>query len=181
MICLIGESGSGKSTIEREICRRFGLKKVVSYTTRPMRDGEVDGYDYHFVSEDKFKQMEDNGEFAETTVFRDWHYGATIKDVVASDVFVIEPIGLRKLLGRRNELGVTIIPIYICVPERSRMIRMLQRGDNIDEVMRRVGNDRETFKGVNELVEHTVFNSFHSSFAVDEVMGIYRMGYRKDD
>ena len=49
MIVLIGESASGKSSIERCLVEDYGYNKIVSYTTRPPRAGEVDGIDYHFA------------------------------------------------------------------------------------------------------------------------------------
>ena len=177
MICLIGESGSGKSSIEKYLCDKHGLKKVVSYTTRPPRQGEVDGVDYHFITEEEFFAMKDNNEFAETTKFRDWYYGATIKELQNKDVFVIEPIGLKTLLDRKEELNLNLTPIYIYVAERVRMIRMLERGDDVDEVIRRVHNDRETFAGVKDLVQFKVFNGVAGLFeyTAGEVLNIYRM------
>lgn len=179
MICLVGESGSGKSVIERKLCERHGLSRVISYTTRPPREGEVNGVDYNFVSEDMFLQMERDGLFAETATFRDWHYGATIEHVMTKDVFVIEPVGLKKLLENDSLNTKDLHVVYINVPERERMIRMLQRGDDVDEVMRRIHNDRETFKDVNELADYCVYNRSHIDFAVDHVLGIFRMN-RKD-
>lgn len=176
MICLVGESGTGKTSIEKYLCDQHGLKKVVSHTTRPMRKGEVNGDDYFFVSEETFAEMERNGEFAETTQFRDWHYGATIKELKGKDIFVIEPIGLRKLLDRKEELGLNLTPVRIRASERHRMMRMLERGDEVDEVIRRIHNDRETFKGVENLIFFNVFNqTMNYKLAADEVLAIHRM------
>ena len=59
-------SGAGKTSICRELVKLFpNLLSSISYTTRPMRAGEQDGVDYHFVSHETFGQMVSNGEFAE--------------------------------------------------------------------------------------------------------------------
>lgn len=57
MIALLGESASGKSTIEKELINKYGLKKIVSYTTRQPRVGEEDGVDYHFVTDAEFEEI----------------------------------------------------------------------------------------------------------------------------
>lgn len=158
MICLIGESGSGKSTIEKELCRTLKWSKVVSYTTRPPRPNEVDGEDYHFVDYETFYNMEQQGLFAESVRFRDWFYGSTTQELKTNDVFVIEPVGLKKLLSKQEELGLSFTTFYICVDEATRMIRMLQRGDDVDETYRRLNNDRLTFKDLeySRLIDYTI-------------------------
>lgn len=57
LVCLVGRSGSGKTTISRMLTEHDDFKEIVSYTTRKARDGEVDGVDYHFLDSNKFKEM----------------------------------------------------------------------------------------------------------------------------
>ena len=49
MIEIIGKNGAGKSYLANELYN-FGFKRNVGYTTRPMRDGEINGVDYYFIS-----------------------------------------------------------------------------------------------------------------------------------
>ena len=56
MIVLVGESASGKSSIERELVA-LGFNKIVTYTTRPMRKEDVDGETYHFITEEQFNDI----------------------------------------------------------------------------------------------------------------------------
>lgn len=59
-------SGTGKSTIARDLLKQVpGLRFSVSYTTRPPRQGERDGEDYHFIDRDRFQAMRDAGAFLE--------------------------------------------------------------------------------------------------------------------
>ena len=67
MLVLIGPSASGKTEIAKILIRDFGMKKLVTYTTRPARPGEQDGIDYHFVTVDEFKALDEAEEFVETT------------------------------------------------------------------------------------------------------------------
>ena len=57
LIVLVGKSASGKTTLEKYISDNFRYEKIVSHTTRPIRGNEVDGVDYHYVSEDVFNEM----------------------------------------------------------------------------------------------------------------------------
>ena len=56
MIVLSGPSASGKTEVAKRLMNQYGVKRVITTTTRPMRTGEVDGVDYLFVSKEKFKE-----------------------------------------------------------------------------------------------------------------------------
>ncbi len=75
-------SGSGKTTIVRDILKCFpDFKFSVSATTRKKRNSEIDGIDYHFISEEDFKRKIDSNEFVEWEKFYDYYYG-TLKSVI---------------------------------------------------------------------------------------------------
>ena len=154
MIVLIGESGSGKSTIEKELVNR-GFKKIVSYTTRPIRKNEVDGIDYHYITEEDFLNKLQNNIFAEYTMYNDWHYGIAKKDCIDNAVVVVEPYGFRQLKAINN---LNIISFYIYVDERERLIRMMRRGDNLMEVFRRIFSDQGVFQGIKNEVDYIIEN-----------------------
>jgi len=65
ILCLLGLSGSGKTTLEQYF-KNLGCHKVTSHATREIRNGEVNGEDYYFISEEEFDRMDSNGEFCET-------------------------------------------------------------------------------------------------------------------
>ncbi len=79
-------SGAGKTTLTRRLLTEFAprLEFSVSYTTRPMRPGEVDGRDYHFVTPDAFEQMVERHEFAEHAYVFDNRYGTAKAPVEAA-------------------------------------------------------------------------------------------------
>ena len=73
IIALLGASGSGKSEIEKILSSKYGYKKIVSYTTRKPRDGEVYGKDYYFVSNEQFITSLSDDVFAEFRLYRTWN------------------------------------------------------------------------------------------------------------
>lgn len=65
MLVLVGKTCSGKSTVAK-ILEDKGYRRIVTYTTRPKRAGEIDGTDYHFITAEDFLKRRENGFFAET-------------------------------------------------------------------------------------------------------------------
>lgn len=155
MIVLVGESASGKSSIEKYMVDNYGFEKIVSYTTRPPREGEVDGVDYNFINEEQFKELKKQGFFAETAQYRDWYYGTAKKDCTDDKVAVLTPHGLRQVSKIR---GINVISFYINVPRRDRLIKILQRGDNIEEAYRRSLSDVGQFDGIEDEVAYIINN-----------------------
>lgn len=155
MIVLCGESASGKSSIEKNLVDKFGFKKIVSYTTRPPRNGEVDGVDYHFTSNEKFYELKEQGFFAEVAQYRGWNYGTAKEDCTDDKVAVLTPHGLRQV-SKIKSLNIT--SFYINVPRRDRLIKILQRGDDIEEATRRSLSDVGQFDGVSDEVNYVINN-----------------------
>ena len=75
IFCLMGKSASGKDTIYKKLMedRELGLRRMVSYTTRPIRDGEKDGEEYHFVDKGKLEQFEAAGRAVELRAYHTAH------------------------------------------------------------------------------------------------------------
>ena len=78
IIAIIGEAGSGKDTIMKRVLEAAPhLHEIVSCTTRPPRDGEIDGVNYHFLTPDNFTSKVMNDEMLEYTMFNNWFYGTS--------------------------------------------------------------------------------------------------------
>ena len=155
MIVLVGESASGKSSIEKYLVNNYGYNKIVSYTTRPPRDREVDGADYHFISVEQFHKLKEEKFFAETAIYNDWHYGTAKKDYTNNKIAVLTPHGLRQI---SKIDGINVTSFYINVPRRDRLIKILQRGDNIEEAYRRSLSDVGQFDGIKDEVDFVIEN-----------------------
>lgn len=130
---LMGKSASGKDTIYKEIKELLPeLKTIVIYTTRPIREGEQEGVEYHFVDEEKLQEFQDAGKVIElrayNTVHGVWKY-FTVNDgqFDAEDNYIA--IGtLESYKGMRAHLGEEkLVPIYIEVDDGLRLERALSR------------------------------------------------------
>ena len=141
IIC--GPGASGKDFLKKKFLSK-GLRQSISYTTRPMRDGETHGVDYFFVTEEVFKQMINNREFREYNIFGDknWYYGTTKKEFDEASLFIMTPSGIAALAkSERDDCFV----IYIDIDEDIRLKRLKKRKD-ADNPERRIQTDRDDFK-----------------------------------
>jgi guanylate kinase len=154
VIAIIGASATGKTTIER-ILEKQGLERIISYTSRPMRKNEISDIDYHFISDTEFLEKLEYNFFAEHTSYRGWHYGISKNDCANNKVAVVEPVGFRRL---KKIEGLNIRSFYIKTDDRTRMIRMLKRGDDIAEAIRRMYSDQGSFNGIEDEVDYIIEN-----------------------
>ena len=154
IIALIGKAGSGKDTIMKKVlaAHPLGINEIISCTTRPKRDNEVEGINYFYLTNDQFTYKILNGEMIEATCFNGWHYG-TSYDTLRSDfinIGVFNPDGIHALLQDKNiELKV----FYINADDKVRMLRQLNREENpnVNEIVRRFQTDEEDFQDLEEI------------------------------
>jgi guanylate kinase len=79
---ITGPSAVGKTTLARELLKTdLPITKVITTTTRPVREGEVDGREYHFVTKEEFLQMIEKDEMFEWAIYNGEHYGSQKRDV----------------------------------------------------------------------------------------------------
>ncbi len=170
---IMGKSASGKDTVYKKIlkdCPR--LRKVVIYTTRPMRDGEKEGEEYHFTTEEKIKDFDSRGKVIEMRIYQTvsgpWYY-ATIDDgsidLGEADYLAIGTLeSYEKMLGYYGP-GV-VEPLYITVDDDIRIERALLRErrqyrPNYAEMCRRYLADEADFAPEN-LKRCGINNSFEN-------------------
>lgn len=142
LFCIMGESASGKDTLTKRICDEFNLKQIISYTTRPPRDGEVGTH--IFVDDSVYEDMKETNNVAAYTNINGYHYWSTIEQLYDNDVYIIDPFGVQTL----EDLGLTDIDlcsIYINVPFEVRLNRALIRGDDIEVFASRTASETEQF------------------------------------
>jgi guanylate kinase len=142
MLLLLGPSASGKTESAKIMINRYPISRVVTYTTRPKRINEIDGFDYNFVTETEFIRLRENNYFVETAQYNQFLYG-TPKNQISHDKFIIiEPQGLRAFL-KLNECP--IVAIFLQTNEQMRISRMKQRKDKQEDIKKRIESDRREF------------------------------------
>lgn len=159
MIILVGESASGKSSIESVLEKEYGYKKTVSYTTREPRKGEIDGVDYNYISPEEFTKKTNENFFVEIGAYNGWLYGTTKEQYTKDTVCVLTPHGLRQIKKNlEDKKDLDMHTFYIKVPRRDRLIKILQRGDEVDEAIRRNQSDVGQFDGIEDEVDYVLEN-----------------------
>lgn len=167
MIVLCGKSGSGKSLIAKHL-EEMGIQRIVTYTTRPMRDGEIDGVDYHFVTEGKFLLMKSYGQFLETTEYKVangqiWLYGTPFKELDENKLAILNPRGVKEI-KYHTEYNPMIF--YLFTEDGIRYDRLQNRGDNSFEIHRRMLADDYDFYKIGELADYHIPNNNCDSWLV---------------
>ena len=155
-------SGCGKTSLVRELCQTYlFLEQTVSYTTRTIRSGEVDGQDYHFISKDKFIEKKKNNKFIESQNVYDNFYGTTyesINEILASGKDAILEIDYQGMLLIKSKIPSSQ-SIYILPPSVEELEkRLFDRGLDSDEVIeKRVSKAKDELKYV-KFADYTVMN-----------------------
>lgn len=161
---LIGKSASGKDTLYARLLAddTLALKPYLLYTTRPKREGETEGVEYHFSDEAALEEFRKQGKLIESrvyhTVYGDWYYFTVADesiDLEKSDYLYIGT--LESFVKMRGYFGAeTVIPLYIEVDDGLRLERALKRErarttPGYAEMCRRFLTDEEDFKEENIL------------------------------
>ena len=187
---LMGKSTSGKDTIYRNLIddSELSLKKIIPYTTRPMREGERDGVQYFFKSDEEYKALRKEGKIIEERIYHtmrgDWIY-FTADDAQADlengNYLVIGT--LESFCSIRDHFGEkSVVPIYIDVDAKIRLLRGMHREEkqevpHYDEMCRRFLADEEDFSEDNLFkagIDKRFFNNDKLEDCLDEIRAYIR-------
>lgn len=149
---LIGEAGAGKDSVMQAVLKKIKLNpqkpvhEIISCTTRPMREGEVEGVNYYYLTNEQFAEKVLNMEMLEATCFNDWFYGTALQslDENSANIGVFNPDGIDALL---ESPLVDVTVFYVHATGKNRLLRQLNREENpdVDEIIRRYKADRDDF------------------------------------
>ena len=173
-IIISGPSGVGKGTIYNVLLKELNAWYSVSMTTRDIRDGEVDGVNYYFISKDEFKKRIDEGKLLEYNIYNDNYYG-TPRDKVLDkleegiDVFLeIDVNGARNI----KKIFDDALLIYIAPPSIDILRdRLVSRGtEDMETIENRLKIAEEELKQI-DFYDYVVVNN-DLDRAIDEVREI---------
>lgn len=150
LIALCGKSASGKDTIAKAIVSDLPdiTHFVVSATTRPRRENEVDGVDYHFLTDMEMLKKILNFEIIEASTHK-WVYG-TLDSEIKSDKINIAVLNIDGIDILMENKDIEVIPVMIEASDKKRLLRSLTREINPDcnEIIRRFSSDNEDFENL---------------------------------
>ncbi len=126
-----GPSGAGKTTVCRTLMDRMdALVFSVSHTTRPKRDGETEGEDYFFVSDEEFERLSQEGAFTEQAIVHNHRYGTSkvfLEEKVSAGLDVLLDIDVQGAEQISKAYGDRAVTIFIITPTFDVLVERLRR------------------------------------------------------
>lgn len=163
MIIIVGKSGSGKDSVVKKLTNFYDYKKIVTWTTRPMRPKEMQDVTYHFTDEETFEEKIEEGFFAEWKKYESiegtWYYGTALLDLTTFNedkIIILTPDGYQDI---KDIIGKDTLIVYLKSKNRILKSRLKKRGDNPKEIKRRLRHDKKDFKGIEKEVDVVIENN----------------------
>lgn len=186
LFLVMGKSATGKDHIYKAILDKFGSKltPVVPYTTRPMRQGETNGVEYNFVTEEKLSALKEAGKVIEcrcyNTIMGPWYYFTCDDGQIDANgdnkILIVTPEAYEGIVAYYGQ--DLIRPVYIESPDEERLLRSIKREKkqekpNMKEVCRRYLADEEDFSEdyLKKLEINKRFTNIDFDACVEEIAG----------
>ena len=142
---IVGKSGSGKDYLLKGLIER-GERYAPKVTTRPIREGEVNGVEYDFIDNQQFQFLIEEKRIKVQQKFvingKDWNYGITVENFNRHNLFIMTPYEITQLT-EEDRKGCFIV--YLDIDESVRRKRISIRFDNNDSIDRRIAADEQDF------------------------------------
>lgn len=190
IFCILGESGSGKDTLVEYTLKEFklDLKPVLSYTDRPIRQGEQNGKEHIFLSKDEMTEFlkSNKKDIAAYTQIGEtgYRYCAMTSVIDRSDIYIIDPNGLKEFKERTGD-RYNIVSIYIDCPLKERRKRTEGRSDAASKFEARVAAESDQFAKFREEhgYDHVIDNGsmstiYRSAVTLADIFRHYRRDIR---
>lgn len=135
LVILSGVAGAGKDTIKKELIKRMeNVESLPSFTSRPIREGDVEGGTYHFISKEEFEKMIEKEEFYEYDIHHNQYYGTSRKllnDKIKSGKIIVKDIDVNGTEHLKELLvnDTKVVTIFLRVPKEELKHRLENRID----------------------------------------------------
>lgn len=159
VLCLIGKTASGKDTAAKYLKEAYGIEPVVSFTTRPMREGETDGVEHWFIDDARMDEImsDESGVLAYTKFPKTGiRYCASASAMESSGEvisYIIDPPGVNWMKEHKDNIDT--IAIMFDLDEDIILERAKGRNDKTDDIIKRLNSERD------------IFNAYKNSGAYD--------------
>lgn len=168
LIAVCGESASGKNALVELLLEKHPeiFHRKVSYTTRKPRSGELNGKDYHFITREEFFNLIMTEQMIEAAEVGEEIYGTGINSLDDNkiNVGIFDPQGLEILSDTK---GIELLPFYIRTDERIRVRRSLDRETSIDDIYKRLKEDRWLFDGIRDFPHIIILDNKEGDIALN--------------
>ncbi len=163
IIVIVAPSGTGKSTLIKKLKADFtDLIESVSFTTRQIRKGEMNGVSYNFISKDQFLEMKDEGDFLEWAEVHGNYYGTSksfVNDQLEKGCQILFDLDVQGTDSFKDYFGERARAIFIAPPSVEVLEdRLLNRGTESEDSLRiRLGNAKKELERQHDF-DHRVVN-----------------------
>lgn len=163
IIIINGPSGSGKTTLGNYF-EKLGLKRIVTSTTRPIREGEIEDVSYHFLSKTEFMSKER----IEESLYSGNYYGVTKEEVdknlsLCGVTFAV--LDINGVNAFKKKYGSEVKVIHITASKTKVKDRMKKRGDSVKSIIDRIRfrNTTKEDENVSE-ADFIIYNNFDNKY-----------------
>jgi len=176
MICLVGPSASGKSSISDELVKNPLFRRIRSLTTRAPRPNSNDLSEYKFVTEEQFLQAIDAGVLVEHAVYAGYRYGTSkeeIQSIWADGRIAISPVDINGAMACKSAYGDRCVTVFIRRNKEDIISALLERDvPTEDKVRRLMSLDKEMEN--EQICDWTISNNGSLEHAIQQILQIVR-------
>lgn len=140
VVVITGAPGTGKTTVRNYLTQKYGMSKILTHTTRPKRQGEVDGVDYYFETDESF----DQNHFLEHVEYDDKKYGSSIEGLQRAwkendwAAIVLDTKGAISYLQQKP--AETLVLYLETSDQKNQAQRLASRGDSSELIKKRLAS-----------------------------------------